>query len=80
MSSQPIAPRQGRGNAVSIEITFSKLHVISLKEFDVFFAEGAAAMMLFLPHDIDADLFAIRRADRKRAIALLPGERAQTDG
>jgi len=51
---------------VSIEIPFSKLHVISLKEFDVFFAEGAAAMMLFLPHDIGADLLAIRRADRKR--------------
>ena len=43
-----------------------------LQEFLVFLLKGSFPVMLLLPGDIIADVFAVGRADAERTIALLP--------
>ena len=64
-------PRQGL-RKTSPQITFVVFHTSSLEKLDVFFLKGPSPKMLLLSDNVLPHVRAMRRADRKSAVAFLP--------
>lgn len=49
-----------------------------MQKFQIFLLKSPFSMMLFLPVDVAADVFAVGRTDAERTIAFLPCKSAVT--
>jgi len=56
------------------DISFVEIHAIPFEKRSIFFLKCAYLVMFLLVIDISPQRLQIRRADRERAISVLPGE------